>query len=84
MNTLLIVDDAPENLIMVSSILSPHYRVLVANSGQKALQIATAQPKPDLILLDVMMPVMDGYQVLQELQNEGSRRSRRTLDHLHL
>ncbi len=59
---------------MLSSILSPHYRVLVANSGQKALQIAKELPKPDLILLDVMMPVMDGYQVFQELQNDQMTR----------
>ncbi len=62
--TILIVDDSPENLSVLSELLQPLYRVRVANSGRRALQIAATEPYPDLILLDVMMPGMDGYQVL--------------------
>ncbi|WP_374692239.1 HD domain-containing phosphohydrolase [Accumulibacter sp.] len=62
--TLLIVDDTPENLAVLGELLQPEYRVRVANSGRGALRIALSDPKPDLILLDVMMPDMDGYAVL--------------------
>lgn len=68
MATLLIVDDAPGNLAVLSGLLSPQYRVRAVNSGQRALQAAASQPRPDLILLDVMMPGMDGYQVLGRLR----------------
>ncbi|MGR9044430.1 MAG: response regulator [Gammaproteobacteria bacterium] len=66
--TLLIVDDSPENLTVLSALLQPCYRVRVATSGPKALRIADTAPYPDLILLDVMMPDMDGYQVFERLR----------------
>lgn len=66
--TLLIVDDQPENLAVLGAILRPHYRVLVATSGEQAIRIALAQPTPDLILLDIVMPGLDGYTVLTELK----------------
>lgn len=66
--TILVVDDAPENLTVLGELLQPAYRVRAANSGQRALEIAASIPQPDLILLDVMMPVMDGYAVLERLQ----------------
>ena len=66
--TILIVDDAPENLVVLSELLRPLYRVLAATSGEAGLRVAGGQPKPDLILLDVMMPGMDGYAVLARLQ----------------
>ncbi len=69
--TILIVDDAPENLFVLSELLQPHYRVLAANSGERGLQVASTAPYPDLILLDVMMPGMNGYQVLQALQAQA-------------
>jgi len=65
--TILIVDDSPENLNVLSELLQPQYLVRVANSGLKALRIAVSAPCPDLILLDVMMPGMDGYQVMAQL-----------------
>jgi len=65
--TLLIVDDLPENLAVLSELLEPHYRVLTATTGERALQLATRYPKPDLILLDVTMPGLDGYAVLARL-----------------
>jgi CheY-like chemotaxis protein len=66
--TILIVDDTPENLSVLGELLQPTYRVRAANSGRRALQIAHGKPPPDLILLDVMMPEMDGYDVLAELR----------------
>lgn len=66
--TILIVDDTPENLSVLGELLQPTYRVRAANSGKRAIQIAMADPTPDLILLDVMMPEMDGYAVLGELK----------------
>ncbi len=68
MPTILTVDDSPENLAILSDLLQPAYRVLAATSGQRALLIAGAQSQPDLILLDVMMPGMDGYQVFEQLR----------------
>ena len=61
--TVLVVDDTPENLTLMSFLLKDRYKVKVANHGQKALRIAASEPQPDLILLDIMMPEMDGYEV---------------------
>jgi len=68
--TVLVVDDTPENLAVLSELLVPSYRVLVANSGPRALRLAQSEPRPDLILLDVMMPDMDGYSVLARLRED--------------
>jgi putative two-component system response regulator len=67
--TILIVDDTPENLSVLGELLQSSYRVRAANSGRRALQIALGSPAPDLILLDVMMPEMDGFDVLAELRS---------------
>jgi putative two-component system response regulator len=69
MTTILIVDDTPENLLLLSELLQPHYRVRAASSGMRALQVAASEPRPDLILLDVMMPEMDGYEVIRQLKS---------------
>lgn len=66
--TLLIVDDTPQNLRILGELLQPFYRVRVANSGERALRAAVTQPLPELILLDVMMPGIDGYEVLRRLR----------------
>lgn len=66
--TILIVDDTPDNIVMLSSLLKDHYRTKVATNGERALKIAAADPPPDLILLDIMMPNMDGYEVCQRLK----------------
>ena len=67
--TLLIVDDVPENLSVLGDLLrSAGYRVRAANSGEVALRYAVQDPRPDLILLDVMMPGMDGREVLARLR----------------
>jgi len=68
-DTVLIVDDTPENIALISSLLKGRYRTKVAASGKKALQIAAAAP-PDLILLDIMMPEMDGYEVCSRLKGD--------------
>jgi sigma-B regulation protein RsbU (phosphoserine phosphatase) len=59
----LIVDDAPANIQVVHSILKDDFKIRVATSGAKALDLVKAKPQPDLILLDVTMPEMDGYEV---------------------
>src|SRR6516165_8236441 len=61
--TVLVVDDAPANLQIVNSILKDDYKIRVATSGAKALVLVKVKPYPDLILLDVTMPEMDGYEV---------------------
>jgi putative two-component system response regulator len=72
--TLLLVDDTPENLTVLGQILMPHYKVRVASSGGRALEIARSEPRPDLILLDVMMPDMDGYEVIHQLKSVAQTR----------
>ncbi len=72
--TILIVDDTPENLAVLGELLQPPYRVRAANSGQRALKVAVIEPIPDLILLDVMMPEMDGYTVLERLRADPRTR----------
>jgi phosphoserine phosphatase RsbU/P len=61
--TVLVVDDAPANLQVVRSILKNDFKIRVATSGAKALDLVRVKPQPDLILLDVMMPEMDGYEL---------------------
>ncbi|HMV92697.1 MAG TPA: response regulator [Thauera aminoaromatica] len=73
-STVLIVDDTPENLTILGETLRPHYRVRAAISGERALHAVTIGALPDVILLDVMMPDMDGYQVLQALQADAATR----------
>ena len=65
---ILIVDDTPTNLGVISGALKDSYKTKVATNGQKALDLAAAEEKPDLILLDIMMPEMDGYEVCQRLK----------------
>ncbi len=74
MATILIVDDQPDNLYVLERLLKGKgYQVLQAENGPAALQIATSQ-QPDLILLDVMMPEMDGFEVVQRLRDDGGTR----------
>jgi phosphoserine phosphatase RsbU/P len=66
--TILIVDDTPINIGVISGALKDSYATKVATNGEKALAIASGAEKPDLILLDVMMPEMDGYEVCRRLK----------------
>jgi len=66
--TILVVDDTPDNLVLMSNLLKNDYKVKVANGGEKALKVAQAETLPDLILLDIMMPEVDGYEVCRQLK----------------
>ena len=68
--TILVVDDNPDNIDVLNGILKPLYRVKAAVNGELALKIAKSSPKPDLILLDVMMPGMDGHEVCSLLKGD--------------
>ena len=66
--TILVVDDDPVNIGILAEILGTEYRVTFAANGVDALSAAVAQPQPGLILLDVVMPGMDGHEVCRRLQ----------------
>jgi len=66
--TILIVDDTPDNIMLLSRLLKDKYHTKVATNGSTALQVAAATPDLDLILLDVMMPGMDGYETCRQLK----------------
>ena len=70
--TILVVDDSPDNLSLISGLLKDSYKLKVANNGEKAIKIAQAETKPDLILLDVMMPGISGYEVCETLKADPS------------
>jgi phosphoserine phosphatase RsbU/P len=64
----LIVDDTPENIQVLMETLKDQYTIVAAINGEKALKMAVTEPRPDLILLDIMMPGMDGYEVCRRLK----------------
>lgn len=66
--TILIVDDTPDNIALLSALLKDRYKTKAATQGERALVIAAADPPPDLILLDIVMPGMDGYEVCRRLK----------------
>lgn len=72
---ILIVDDIPQNITVLSEILKQVYSLSIATNGAKALTIARSEKSPDLILLDVMMPEMDGYKVLRKLKSDWRTRN---------
>jgi putative two-component system response regulator len=71
--TILIVDDVPDNISILGGILRDHYKIKPAPSGEVAMKIVTTQP-PDLVLLDIMMPGKDGYEVLKEMKSNDATR----------
>src|SRR5438270_5789017 len=72
--TVLLVDDAPANIQIATSILKDIYKIRVATNGAKALTLVKDAPPPDLVLLDVMMPEMDGYEVCARLKADPETR----------
>ena len=66
--TILVVDDTPDNIDLLCAVLEDEYRTKVAVNGERALKIANGESKPDLILLDIMMPGMSGYEVCKALK----------------
>ena len=72
LSVILVVDDTPDNLSFMNDILGDTYRVKVASNGEKALRIARSDTPPDLILLDIMMPGMNGYEVCRELKADAA------------
>jgi len=69
-STVLVVDDTPENIDLLDNVLNQDYNVKAALNGEKALKIAGSENPPDIILLDIMMPGMDGYQVCRRLKSD--------------
>jgi adenylate cyclase len=65
----LVVDDTPDNLFLMNALLEDEYEVVTAENGGQALEFAQSESPPDLILLDIMMPVMDGYEVMRRLRH---------------
>ncbi|MBU1775081.1 MAG: response regulator, partial [Gammaproteobacteria bacterium] len=72
---ILVVDDVPENIHELISVLTDEYRIIVANNGPKAIEQVMGSSPPDLILLDIVMPEMDGYEVCRRIKAspEGNR-----------
>lgn len=68
-HSVLIVDDMTSNIQVLANALQDDYRIKVATNGQKAIDIAKSEAPPDLVLLDIMMPEMDGYEVCRELKS---------------
>ncbi|WP_053178989.1 response regulator [Pseudomonas kilonensis] len=68
--TILVVDDTPDNLLLMTDLLKDRYRVKAANSGEKALRVLQGGSLPDLILLDVMMPGLSGHEVAGQLKHD--------------
>jgi two-component system, sensor histidine kinase and response regulator len=73
--TLLLVDDTPDNLMLLSGLLKDEYRVRLAQNGAKAVEIATSDNPPDLVLLDIMMPDMDGFEVAKRMREHPTSES---------
>ena len=71
----LVVDDAVENLQVLSGLLKDKYRIKIAKNGEKALELANASEKPNLILLDVVMPGMSGFEVCAQLKSDESTKN---------
>jgi len=66
--TILVVDDTPDNLHLLTALFKDEFKVKIAHNGEKALDICRADTPPDLVLLDVMMPGLDGFEVAQQLR----------------
>ena len=72
---ILLVDDEPANIQLIAGYIKDDYQIKVATSGEQCLKIANSKDKPDLILLDVEMPIMNGYDVCEQLKSEPTTAS---------
>src|SRR5437868_4807563 len=71
--TILVVDDVPDNIMVLSEVLAKDYEVLAATNGERALKIMESDSPPDMVLLDVMMPGMNGFEVCRRIKgNEAT------------
>jgi len=73
-NIILVVDDTPTDVGIIVGALKGQFKTVVATGGERALAIASGEPRPDLILLDVMMSGIDGYEVCRRLKTEPGTR----------
>ncbi len=73
--TVLVIDDAPDNLALMSGLLKDSYQVKVAQHGEMGLKVALTSPPPDLILLAIVMPDLDGYEVCRRLKSNPASRA---------
>lgn len=73
--TILVVDDEATNIDVIKNVLDTDFKVKAAINGERALSAAAKMPAPDLILLDIMMPGMDGYQVCKALKRDPATRN---------
>ncbi len=71
----LIADDAPSNIQLLADLLKDNYQIKVATGGERCIELAQATPQPDLILLDIQMPDLDGYEVCQRLKSQENTQS---------
>ena len=72
---ILVVDDEPINITLLAGILKEKYKVKMAKDGERAIKIANTVPAPDLVLLDVMMSGMDGYEVCRRLKDDDATKA---------
>lgn len=68
--SILVVDDTPDNLHLIAGLFKDEYQVRIANSGEKALEIIHSEKQPDLVLLDIMMPGIDGFTVFERMRKD--------------
>ena len=72
---ILVVDDMPDNLFLMNGLLEDRYEVVQASSGQEALEVVMGSAPPDMVLLDIMMPDMDGYDTMRAIRKLAKFRS---------
>lgn len=70
--TILVVDDSPDTRNLIITLLENDYKLMVANGGEEALKLLQSGRIPDLIMLDIMMPGMSGYDVCRQLKADSS------------
>ena len=72
---ILVVDDMPDNLFLMNGLLEDRYEIVQAASGREALDVVMSDSPPDMVLLDIMMPDMDGYETMREIRKDPAFRT---------